>query len=141
MPENVTWPRLGYTSVGFDYFKYFDIAKNGYLAIENYYFWLQFEYIIFEETDEYRLERTVEGITHKDWKKGMGMPASLAYPIKCRKDFDEYRERQNSNVEERLPEDWGKLVKEINEQGDAIPLSHVHGFFAVPRELKGVEAS
>ena len=138
LPEYVNYPEFSYLSNGIDLFKYFDIAKFGYILPGQYYI-PDFGYKVLEENEDYRVVRNERGVTLKEKKKNVSIPQFLEYPVKSRRDYEIIKERLIPDIDKRYPSNWESLVKSMREQEDTLIVLHLDGFFGYPRELMGVE--
>jgi len=78
---------------------------------------LQFERIVYEETDEYIVERNPDGVTCKSWKSHYATPVELDFAIKT---FDDWRKHKGrlAVTKGRLTEDSFKFYEEAVERYD-----------------------
>jgi uroporphyrinogen-III decarboxylase len=75
-------------------------------------------------------------------KDESSMPQFLEFPVKDRKSWEKIKEeRLRFNIEERLPQNWGKLVKEYKNRNYPLCLGGAHeGYFGMLRQFMGAEA-
>jgi len=138
LPEYVTMPTFDYLSVGIDLFQYFGVIKFGYILPSQYYM-PKFNCEILEESDEYRLERNEKGVLLRIQKTNVSLPQFIDFPIKCRRDYEELKERLSPQTAKRYPKNWDNIAKSMREQNHTLVCTHMDGFFAYPRELMGLE--
>ena len=94
-----------------------------------------------EENDEYRTCIDQYGITVKQRKTGTSVPLDLDFPIKNRRDFEEYKEHYDSDYARRLPKNWKRLSEQLKKREYPIRLGgHPFGFFGMPRHLIGAQS-
>jgi len=95
---------------------------------------------VLEETAEMRVYKDTYGITKKIRKTGTATPLEISYPIKNRKDFEEYKERYSRDFSQRLPRDWKKVKKSLQDRTFPLRLGGFpYGFFGFPRHLIGTK--
>jgi len=139
LPDYVEYPAPEYLTAGTDIHKYFNVLRYGHVLKFEQFFYPGFEREILEETDGYIIEKTDRGVVQKVNKTGESMPQFLDYPVKCRNDYMNLRERLISSVKERYPENWDEIVVNMSTQDDSLVSLYVCGFFAFPREVMGLE--
>lgn len=139
LPEHITSiPNNEFFSGKQDLFGYLQIAR----ALEssfNQYYYPVFPKEVLEETDDYAIEKDERGVTLKRNKCNCTIPQFLEYPIKCRKDYEEYRGRLTGHIAQRFQECWERNISYIKEQQKNVVRIRIDGFFAYPRELMGLE--
>ncbi len=138
LDSNVQMPRLWEHLSGLDLFKYYGILKFGYIRPGNYMY-PGFEHTIIEDNEDFIIERNSNGVTTKTSKKSISLPQYLDYPIKCREDYEKYKEQLTGNTYNRYPDNWSEVAKAMREQAEIPVCTHMDGFFAYPRELMGIE--
>ena len=78
---------------------------------------------VLEEDDDYVVFTDTWGIRRRDYKHGESMSEFLEFPIKDRKDWEQFREeRLDPEHPERLAENWRELAAEWMEKGIPIQL-------------------
>jgi uroporphyrinogen decarboxylase len=137
LPKAVEDPSFEYVSPGPDLFLHFGIIKFGYMLPGQYYD-PPFRHEVVEETPDYRVERTVNGVLQKVNLKGPSIPQFLDYPVKDRKDYYRVKERLVPDVQRRYPADWDRIVRSVREQDHTLVCTHMDGFFGSPREMMGL---
>lgn len=100
-----------------------------------------FEEITLEETDAYRDVQNYLGQKERWLKSTTSMPFFFEHPIKCRSDWESYKQRFNQDSPGRYPPDWDKLVRErqTTAAGEIRGVA-VWGFYGFLREMMGAEA-
>lgn len=66
------------------------------------------------------------------------MPQWLEFPVKTKKDWEEYKKRLNPATHERFPAFWEDKIKELNTRDYPLGI-HVGSFFGFLREMIGLE--
>jgi uroporphyrinogen decarboxylase len=104
-------------------------------------FFPHFEHLVIEETEDYIITRDRSGITKRNRRDHGSMPEFLAYPIKCRADWDKLKsERLQPDTPGRIPQDWAAFRARLAETGEAVQVgSFPWGVFGTVRDLIGVE--
>lgn len=139
LPEYVKYPAPGYLTDGTDIQKYFNVLRYGHILKFEQFFYPAFKYEVIEETADYIIERTDRGVIQKVNKKGESMPQFLSFPVKCKKDYMDLRDRLITGFNERYPENWQEIADRMNTQDSSLVTLYICGFFAFPRELMGLE--
>ena len=137
LPPSVSAPTLEFASEESDLFRHLDIAKFGYILPGQYYR-PSFRYETIEETDDFRIERTSRGVLQKVSKRSPTIPQFIDYPVKCRRDYEDIRERLTPHPEARYPPNWDSIAAACRAQGHTPLCTHMDGFFASPREMMGL---
>jgi len=115
---------------------------RGAVAVEiEYNSWPLYETVVLEETDEYVITRREDGITVKKLKPDQGMPEWIDYPVHNRKEWERFKEeRYQPNFNERIPSDWGELVRSYRQRDYPLALgAGFTGFFGTVRQIIGLE--
>jgi hypothetical protein len=95
---------------------------------------------VLEEDEEYRVVVDQYGITKKERKTGTTPPLDLDFPIKCRTDFEAYKEHYSRDFTARLPRGWYDLAASLGSRSFPIRLGGFpFGFLGLPRHLLGTE--
>jgi len=98
-----------------------------------------FEEEVFEETEEYRIIRTVYGNVIKEYKGGQStLPQFLEFPVKDMKTFEDIKWRLDPSTPERLGTDWEQNAHLFNESEFPAYL-YMCGLFGMARHLLGFE--
>jgi hypothetical protein len=137
MPSAVQDPAFEYVSPGHDVFRHFEVAKFGY-ALPGQYYHPAFPCEVVEETETWRIERTVNGVLQKVSRTGPSIPQFIDYPVKGRRDYEALRERMVPDAAARYPADWDRIVAACRAQDDTPIGTHMDGFFGSPREMMGL---
>lgn len=101
----------------------------------------RFKEEIINETDTYRIIRTSDGITQKEYKLGRSMPQFLDFPVKTPEDWQNIKWRLDASVEQRYAEMY-MVAKEFNlrtnvqKNREIVPFP-INGAYAFPRNLFG----
>jgi hypothetical protein len=104
-----------------------------------------FEKKILEDTPGTLVYVDHEGIVKKEFKGDKGwssMPQFVRFPVENERDFDHLVEtRLGPNLDQRLPEDWDRRVKELKERTSPVMyfMDRWGGFFGPLRNLTGVK--
>jgi uroporphyrinogen decarboxylase len=104
-----------------------------------------FEKEILEDTPETLVYVDHEGIIKKEFKgdkSWSSMPQFVKFPVENEEDFDRLaRTRLAPNLDERLPKDWDKRVRELRERTEPLMyfMDRWGGFFGPLRNLTGVK--
>jgi len=138
LPEDVAPPSFtGYK--GKDLFEYFGIIKPGYIT--PYIFMVPpLEHEVLEDTADYYIARNGNGAVVKCSKTVQTLPQEIDYAITCEKDYHKYRDRLTiPALEQRIGANiWNDIEEYRNKDDYAAVCTHMHGFFAYPREILGV---
>ena len=138
LPEGVALPSFtGYK--GRDLFEHFGIIKPGYIT--PYIFMVPpLEHKVIEDTADYYVVRNGSGAVIKHSKTVQTLPQEIDYAIKSEKDYHKYRERLTAPaLEQRVGAYIKNDIEEYRGKEDyAAVCTHMHGFFAYPREILGV---
>ena len=93
---------------------------------------------ILEENEHYKIYKNKYGITLKERKDGTSAPLDLDFPIKDRKDFENYKQYYDFNFKKRLPEKWDIIKQNLKNRDFPIRLGgNPFGFLGFPRHLIG----
>ena len=138
LPKDVVLPELFFRTPTNDLFGYFDVIKIAYVMVEQYYI-PAFEEETLSLTETVRTFRSNRGVLMREKRGSVSIPQFLEYPIKCREDYYELRDRLMGSPEKRYREDWESQISFISSQERDIVATHMDGFFGYPRELLGVE--
>lgn len=93
---------------------------------------------IIEEDEYYKVYKNKYGITLKERKDGTSAPLDLDFPIKNRKDFENYKQYYDINFKKRLPENWDKIKQDLENREFPVRLGgNPFGFLGFPRHLIG----
>ncbi|MHB1376050.1 MAG: uroporphyrinogen decarboxylase family protein [Candidatus Humimicrobiaceae bacterium] len=93
---------------------------------------------IIEEDEYYKIYKNKYGITLKERKDGTSAPLDLDFPIKDRKDFENYKQYYDLNFKKRLPENWDKIKQDLENREFPVRLGgNPFGFLGFPRHLIG----
>lgn len=93
---------------------------------------------VLERGDAYNIVRDKYGITKKVLTSGTSTPLDLDFPIKSRKDFEQYKEHYSRPVADRLPKEWDTVKRGIKDRDFPIRLGGFpFGFLGLPRHLIG----
>lgn len=93
---------------------------------------------ILEEDEYYKVYKNKYGITLKERKDGTSAPLDLDFPIKNRKDFENYKQYYDINFKKRLPENWDKIKQDLENREFPVRLGgNPFGFLGFPRHLIG----
>jgi uroporphyrinogen decarboxylase len=91
-----------------------------------------------EEDDFYKVYKNKYGITLKERKDGTSAPLDLDFPIKDRKDFENYKNFYDLDFKKRLPENWSEIKKNLSNRNFPLRLGgNPFGFLGFPRHLIG----
>jgi uroporphyrinogen decarboxylase len=94
---------------------------------------------VLEETDEYRIDTTEWGVTHKNWKHRASVPEMIDVRVKTPDDWREAKARMTLS-EDRIPWDWlKKNWKGWQEKGDFIVPVGWFGFDVTHAQFVGTE--
>lgn len=96
---------------------------------------------VVERGDKWMLRLTEHGVTQKLFTDSdYFMPQFLEFPVKTKKDWQEYEKRLNSTDPRRYPKAWGDEFIEYC-QNATVPIGlNFHAFYALGRELMGTTA-
>lgn len=98
----------------------------------------RFQEEIIEEDEYYKVYKNKYGITLKERKDGTSAPLDLDFPIKNRKDFENYKRYYDLNFKKRLPENWDKIKQDLENREFPVRLGgNPFGFLGFPRHLIG----
>ena len=93
---------------------------------------------IIEENEKYKIYIDSYGLKKKEGKVTAGIPMTLDYPIKNKKDFYDYITLYDDDYKKRLPKNWDSLKKELKSRDFPIRLGGgPYGFSFFPRHLMG----
>ncbi|MHB1335668.1 MAG: uroporphyrinogen decarboxylase family protein [Candidatus Humimicrobiaceae bacterium] len=93
---------------------------------------------IIEEDEYYKIYKNKYGITLKERKDGTSAPLDLDFPIKDRKDFENYKQYYDLNFKKRSPENWNKIKQDLKNREFPVRLGgNPFGFLGFPRHLIG----
>ena len=99
-----------------------------------------FEETVLEENDDHSIVRNYLGQKVCQKKNVTSMPHFLEYPIRSRKDWQNYRKRLDPYSPGRYPDNWETLVQERKTiRSGEIRGVACWGFYGFPREMIGPE--
>ncbi|MCM8820469.1 MAG: hypothetical protein NC932_00755 [Candidatus Omnitrophica bacterium] len=81
-----------------------------------------FPYTVYEETDEYKVDRNPYGVKVKYWKNSYTTHVELDHAVKDRNDWEKVKWALNPS-EERIPKDIVEISKKAREKGHFITLN------------------
>jgi uroporphyrinogen decarboxylase len=102
----------------------------------------RYEHRIVQEDEDYIVHTDHWGIVRKDYKHGESMPHFLEFPVKSRRDWEEYQERHlDPDAPQRLEGNWREVCRQWTDQGAPIQLGNFPdvGIFGSLRWLLGDE--
>jgi len=100
-----------------------------------------FDEKVLREDENSRDLQNRKGQIERCFKSQTSMPAFLEFPVKNRRDWDEYRKRFDPDSAGRYPDEWERLVAERKgKAADEVRGVAVWGFYGFPREMCGTEA-
>ena len=96
---------------------------------------------ILEDHGEWVLRRNADGIIMRNRKDWSGFPCYVRGPVGNREDWERIKaERLRPTLEDRLPSNWGDLVKEFKDRSYPLTIGGgPAGFYGGARELLGQE--
>lgn len=98
-----------------------------------------FEEVVFEETTDYVIKTSADGVKMKDFKVKPAMAHYLEFPVKDRPSWEKYKERLNPDSHMRYPLFWEDLKRCW--KGRDYPLGIQAGsFYGWPRNWIGMES-
>ncbi len=116
------WEREGMPP-GFDYRSPFDPDKTPQPLPVNTGPCPRIPYTVLAEDDDFRIFTDTWGIKRRDFKHGESMSEFLEFPVKSRRDWEEFRERWlDPDDPRRLDGDWRALGRAWMDQGCPILL-------------------
>jgi uroporphyrinogen decarboxylase len=93
---------------------------------------------IISENGDYKVYKDNFGITKKVYKKKASIPLVTDYPIKNRKDLNDYLEKYDFHFKKRLPDDFEEMTSYLKNRDYAIRLGgNPFGFSFLGRHLMG----
>jgi hypothetical protein len=105
-----------------------------------YWIYPKFEVVMVEEDETTQVFVDEDGIKRRERKDRGTVPHFVAGPVGGRNDWEKVKEERFNiqRVEDRFPENWGNLVRELKERDYPIGIGgHPVGFFGGLRELLG----
>lgn len=93
---------------------YFNAAPHWYPIPVDLYLYPAFEEEVIEETDEYRIRKTGEGIIQQEWKNKSCIPHFVDFTLKTAQDWPEYKKRLQPHPG-RIPADIELELKKAEE--------------------------
>lgn len=88
--------------------EYFGVSRHwGFVGID-IDLYPTFEPEVFEETDEYRIVRGIDGVVQQEWKNRSCIPHFVDFTLKTADDWDQYKKR--------LQPDPGRIPADLDEQ-------------------------
>ena len=95
---------------------------------------------ILQETEEIQTQRTGDGTVVQVYKGGDYNRHTVEWPVKTRRDWDEYKEKYlDPDDPGRFPDQWQDLVAEYRNRDYPLQLTH-RGVYGFARERMGDEA-
>lgn len=93
---------------------------------------------IIEDNEKYRIYTDNFGITQKIIKGSPSMPLYMDYPVKDRKDFHDYIQGYDGDIDKRFPENWDQIRDILKDRDYPVRLGgNPFGFFGFPRHIMG----
>lgn len=96
--------------------RYFNTVPMWYDIPVNLNLYPVFEEEVLQETDEYRIRRTGEGIVQQEWKNKSCIPHFIDFTLKTGKNWPEYKKRLQPHPN-RIPTDIDLDLKKAEESG------------------------
>ena len=96
--------------------EYFNTVPQWYSIPVNKNLCPPFEEEVLQETDEYRIRKTGEGIVQQEWKNKSCIPHFVDFTLKTGKDWPEYKKRLQPHPD-RIPTDIDLALKKAEESG------------------------
>ncbi len=98
-----------------------------------------FENKVFEETERYVITQDEYGVKKKLNKVQAATPEFIGWPIETREDFERLKaERFQPILEQRIPEQWPRLIQEYQHRNYPLALGgYPFGFYGFLRYLMG----
>jgi len=98
---------------------YFDAVPMWAEIGANVNLYPHFDTEVLEETDEYLVSRTWDGIVQKDWKHKSCIPNFIDFTLKTAADWPEYKKRLQPDPA-RIPQDLDEQIRGAEESGNPI---------------------
>lgn len=112
----------------------------GYFLPVNALAWPAYELQVIRREGEKTFSRNPWGAIELNLEGSQHLPITVEGPVKDRKSWDEYKERLQPNMPQRLPDDWETLCAQAAQSGDPVYTGELPiGFFGTIRELMGYE--
>jgi hypothetical protein len=123
-----------------DVHHYFEFDKGLLCLPVNSLLHPSFEYVVFEETEDYIIFQDKYGVKKKTNKKAASRPQFLQWPAQDRKSFEGIKERLRPVLKERVPHHWKEWVKQYGQKDSPLTLGgYPCGFYGTLRYLMGEE--
>jgi len=124
-----------------DVFTHFGVSRQAYVMSDNSFI-PGFKDEVLAEDDHIRTIRNRNGVIMEVSKISQSPPHALEYPIK---DIKTYRTLRDEHLqplpEKRRMKDFDQVSAYFNAQQEFPVCTHMNGFFAIVRELMGVESA
>ena len=101
--------------------EYFDAAPHWILLSVHLGLLPSFEVEIVEETSEYRILRSEDGVVQQEWKHKSCIPHFIDFTLKSAKDWPEYKKRLQPDPA-RVPESLDEKITVAEERGQPIAI-------------------
>jgi len=135
------WPTQGVV-MDTDVRDYFEMDKMQTIVCAEQLFYPQFEPKILKEDERYIDYMDLDGCIRRFSKSEQVLPAGLEWPIKDWGTWEQIKEERMSlkNIKDRLPDNWGDLVKEYNNRDYPLAVGgYPNGIFGTLTHLIGYE--
>jgi len=117
----------------------FEGGLGAFLPI-NSFVWPAFEPQIVRQEGEKIFTRNSWGAIELNFAGSQFLPITVEGPVSDRKSWENFKDRLQPNLPERLPEDWISLCEKARQSGEPVYAGELpNGFFSGVRELMGFE--
>ncbi len=141
--EALPWPWLAADPVprDQDVHEHFCLDPGLYSIPASYNAYPRFEWMELEDEGDTLVVQDENGVVKRVRKDKSSVPQFLSWPIKDRSDFERIKaERFQPHLEERLPENWSQIVKELRDRDYPVGMGGGHlGLYSASRDLFGEE--
>jgi uroporphyrinogen decarboxylase len=106
-----------------------------------YNFYPPFEWAALEDLGDTLIVQDENGIRKRIRKDRSSVPDFISWPVASRDDFERLKaERLQPRVEDRLPENWDKMIEDLRDRDYPLCMGGGHlGLYGTPRDLIGEE--
>lgn len=110
------WIKEGMLAPDFNEHEYFNAVPHWSFIPVNLNLYPAFAEEVIQETDEYRILKTGEGVVQQEWKNKSCIPHFVDFTLKTAKDWPEYKKRLQPHPD-RIPTDIDLHLKKAEESG------------------------